>query len=182
VDASFRVTGKNAGVVARGDGNRSRRRSGLRMAAPRCRCTWKPWGFGVSWSFRKATTETSHTLPATAEAELAAVNGSWKVSFQPGRGAPPSITLRKLASWTDSSDAGVKVFLWNGHLHHDTRHQADWFKKGCIFGWIWAMSRTWPRLTVNGKSLGIVWHAPYRVDATGALKPGTNVVQSGLCN
>ena len=31
-------------------------------------------------------------------------------------------------------------------------------------------------VTVNGKSLGIVWHAPYRVDATSALKPGANEV------
>jgi hypothetical protein len=27
---------------------------------------------------------------------------------------------------------------------------------------------------VNGKSLGVVWHTPYRVDATSALKPGAN--------
>jgi (4-O-methyl)-D-glucuronate---lignin esterase len=30
------------------------------------------------------------------------------------------------------------------------------------------------RVTVIGKPLGAVWHAPYRVDATGALKPGSN--------
>ncbi len=27
---------------------------------------------------------------------------------------------------------------------------------------------------MNGKPLGIVWHAPYRVDLTPALKPGAN--------
>ena len=31
-------------------------------------------------------------------------------------------------------------------------------------------------VTVNGKPLGIVWHTPYRVDATSALKPGANEV------
>jgi hypothetical protein len=29
-------------------------------------------------------------------------------------------------------------------------------------------------VTVNGKPLGVVWHLPYRVDATAALKPGAN--------
>jgi hypothetical protein len=37
-------------------------------------------------------------------------------------------------------------------------------------------------VTVNGKSLGIVWHAPYRVDATSALKPGANEVTIKVIN
>ena len=37
-------------------------------------------------------------------------------------------------------------------------------------------------VTVNGKSLGIVWHAPYRVDATSALKPGANEVTIKVTN
>ena len=37
-------------------------------------------------------------------------------------------------------------------------------------------------VTVNGKSLGIVWHAPYRVDATSALKPGSNEVSIKVIN
>jgi hypothetical protein len=37
-------------------------------------------------------------------------------------------------------------------------------------------------VTVNGKSLGIVWHAPYRVDASSALKPGANEVTIKVIN
>ena len=37
-------------------------------------------------------------------------------------------------------------------------------------------------VTVNGKSLGVVWHAPYRVDATGALKPGANELKIMVIN
>ena len=32
-------------------------------------------------------------------------------------------------------------------------------------------------VTLNGKPLGIAWKAPYRVDATGALKAGDNVLE-----
>ena len=52
----------------------------------------EPWGT-VFVVFRKATRETAHTLPAEKEAQLATVNGPWKVDFQPGRGAPASITV-----------------------------------------------------------------------------------------
>jgi hypothetical protein len=37
-------------------------------------------------------------------------------------------------------------------------------------------------VTVNGKDLGIVWHTPYRVDATSALKPGANQVTIKVTN
>jgi hypothetical protein len=35
---------------------------------------------------------------------------------------------------------------------------------------------------VNGKPLGTVWHTPYRVDATAALKPGANEVTIKVIN
>ena len=38
------------------------------------------------------------------------------------------------------------------------------------------------QLTVNGISLGVVWHAPYRVDVTKALKRGDNKVEIKVVN
>ena len=37
-------------------------------------------------------------------------------------------------------------------------------------------------VTVNGKALGQAWHAPYRVDATSALKPGVNEITIKVVN
>ena len=37
-------------------------------------------------------------------------------------------------------------------------------------------------VVINGKSLGVVWHTPFRVDATGALKPGANSVEIRVTN
>ena len=37
-------------------------------------------------------------------------------------------------------------------------------------------------VTVNGKSLGIVCHSPYRVDATSALKLGANEIAIKVIN
>ena len=38
------------------------------------------------------------------------ISGPWAVKFQPKRGAPDSTKLDTLASWTDSTDAGIKYF------------------------------------------------------------------------
>lgn len=37
-------------------------------------------------------------------------------------------------------------------------------------------------VTVNGKDLGETWHAPYRVDITSALKPGSNEITIKVVN
>ena len=87
----------------------------------------EPWGT-VFVVFRKPTKETSLTLPAEDETKLATVDGPWKVSFQPDRGAPPSITLDKLASWSDNPDPGVKYFSGTGTYTKTIDAPAAWFK------------------------------------------------------
>jgi hypothetical protein len=37
-------------------------------------------------------------------------------------------------------------------------------------------------VSVNGTAVGTVWHAPYRVDATAALKPGVNRLEIKITN
>jgi hypothetical protein len=37
-------------------------------------------------------------------------------------------------------------------------------------------------ITVNGKPLGVLWKAPFRVDVTGALKPGSNTLEIKVTN
>jgi hypothetical protein len=116
------------------------------------------------------------------ETELATVDGAWKVSFEAGRGAPDSITLDKLISWSDSADAGVKYFSGAGTYSQTIQASPDWFKKGAKLWIDLGDVKNLAEVTVNGKSLGIVWHTPYRVDATSALKPGSNEVMIKVIN
>lgn len=37
-------------------------------------------------------------------------------------------------------------------------------------------------VTVNGHALGVVWHAPFRVDLTAALQPGENKLEIQVVN
>ena len=125
---------------------------------------------------------TSFTLPKMVETQLASVDGSWNVSFQPGRGAPASVTLNQLASWSDSADKGVKYFSGTGTYKQTIQAQADWFKPGVKLWIDLGEVKNLAEVTVNGKPLGTVWHAPYRVDATGALKSGANEITIKVTN
>jgi hypothetical protein len=181
VDASFRVTGKAPELWYAETGKTEPVSFKIADGRTTIPLHLEPWGT-VFVVFHKSTKETSHTLPKATEAQLAALDGSWNVSFQPDRGAPPSVTLDKLISWPDSSDTGVKYFSGTGTYTKTVNATADWFKKGTHLWIDLGDVKNLAEVTVNGKSLGIVWHAPYRVDATGALKPGANEVTIKVTN
>ncbi len=181
VDASFRVTGKAPELWHAETGKSepvSYRIADGRTTVP---LHLEPWGTVLA-VFRKATEETSRTLPKATERQLTTVEGPWNVTFQPERGAPPSITLDQLSSWSDNPDAGVKYFSGIGTYTKTIQAPADWSKKGAHLWIDLGDVKNLAEVTVNGKSLGIVWHAPYRVDATSALKPGANEVAIKVTN
>ncbi len=132
--------------------------------------------------FRKPAAQQSFTAPAKSETTVATLEGTWELSFQKDRGAPAKITLDRLISWADSTDAGVKYFSGTGTYSKTIDAQADWFTAG---------SRLWldlggvnnlAEVVINGKPLGIVWKAPFRVDITDALKPGANSLEVRVTN
>src|SRR5512143_3698042 len=78
--------------------------------------------------FRRAAAAPSRMLPLQAETKLGMVQGSWNVAFQPNRGAPATISLDSLTSWSNSADAGVKYFSGTAAYTKTIQAPADWFK------------------------------------------------------
>jgi hypothetical protein len=181
VDASFRVTGKSPELWYAETGKSQPASYNIADGRTTVPLHLEPWGT-VFVVFRKPTKTTSASVPKPTATQLATVDGPWSVSFQPGRGAPASITMDALTSWSDNSDSGVKYFSGTGTYTRTIQASADWFKSGAKL-WIDLGSvKNLAEVTVNGKSLGIVWHAPYRMDVTSALKPGANEVSIKVTN
>ena len=181
VDASFRVTGKAPELwYAETAASKpvSYKVADGRTTVP---LHLEPWGT-VFVVFRKAASETAHAEPKLTESKVGDVEGPWNVSFDQGWGAPPSITFDKLISWTDSTDAGVKYFSGAGTYTKTLQASPDWFKKGSQMWLDLGDVKNLAEVTVNGKNLGIVWHSPYRVDVTSALKPGKNEISVKVIN
>ena len=181
MDATFRVTGKAPELWYSETGKV--RPVSFTMADGRTTVPlhFEPWGT-VFVVFRKPTKETSYTLPKVTENQVATVAGPWKVAFEPGRGAPESITLDKLMAWNDSADKGVKYFSGAGTYTTTVQASPEWLKKGSTLWIDLGDVKNLAVVTVNGKPLGTVWHAPYRVDATSALKAGANQVTVTVIN
>ncbi|HUB30660.1 MAG TPA: glycosyl hydrolase [Terracidiphilus sp.] len=181
VDATFRVAGKAPELWYAETGKT--RPASFKIVDGRTTVPLQlePWGT-VFVVFRNATQETEHTEPAVTETQLAAVNGPWKVDFEAGRGAPHSITLNALSSWSDNADQGVKYFSGTGTYSNTVDAPAAWFGNNAHLWLDLGSVKNLAEVTVNGKNLGIVWHAPYRVDVTGALKPGANEITIKVTN
>jgi len=181
VEATFRVEGKEAEIWRPETG--STEPAAYRIADGRTTVPLhlEPYE-AVFVVFRKAAAAQSRTLPQRAETDLATVDGAWDVSFQPGRGAPEKITLDKLSSWADHSDAGVKYFSGTGAYTKTIEARADWFKPGTQLWLDLGDVKNLAEVSVNGTPLGVVWKAPFRVNVTGVVKPGTNEVQIKVTN
>ena len=141
----------------------------------------EPWGT-VFVVFRQPTSKESWKAPAQEETQLASVEGPWNVEFPPDWGAPPSITLDKLASWSANSEEGVKYFSGTGTYTKTINAPSSWFSHGAHIWLDLGDVKNLADVTVNGKPLGVVWHAPYRVDATSALHPGANHLSIKVTN
>jgi len=181
VDAVFRVAGKSAELWHPETGKTEAASYKIADGQTTVPLKLEPWGT-VFVVFRHAVKEMDHQLPKMTETELATVDGSWKVAFTPDMGAPASISLDSLASWTDNSDAGVKYYSGTGVYTKTVDAKADWFKKGSEVWLDLGDVKNLAEVTVNGKNLGVVWHAPYRVNVTGVLKPGANQVEIKVVN
>jgi hypothetical protein len=132
--------------------------------------------------FRKPAAQQSFTAPAKSETTVATLEGAWEVSFQKDRGAPEHITMDKLTSWADSADAGVKYFSGTGIYSKTIEAPADWFSNGSRLWLDLGNVKSLADVAINGKALGTVWKAPFRIDITEALKPGANRLEVKATN
>ncbi|MCW3110794.1 MAG: glycoside hydrolase [Segetibacter sp.] len=132
--------------------------------------------------FGSPAAKTSVTLPAKTEKEIVPVDGSWNITFQPNRGAPANATFDKLTSWTENSDAGIKYFSGTATYTKTIQVPANAIIKGAEVWLDLGDAGNLAEVIINGKSLGVLWKKPYRVDVTRKLKAGVNDLQIKVTN
>ncbi len=132
--------------------------------------------------FRNPTTVTSQKITKPVSTTLATLAGSWNVSFPQNLGAPEIITMDKLISLSEHSEAGVKYFGGTATYTKELTAAKEWFKPGAKFILDLGTVKDLAEVSVNGKSFGILWKLPYELDITSALKPGTNKIEIKVTN
>ena len=90
--------------------------------------------------------------------------------------------MNELVSWTANTDAGVKYFSGTGTYSKTITAVADWFTKNAELWLNLGDVKNIAEVIVNGKSFGILWRKPFRVNVTSALKPGLNKLEIKVTN
>lgn len=111
----------------------------------------------------------------TSSIQTQALKGEWALSFPDNWGAPDTIELPELISWTESEIEGIRYFSGTAtyqkefQLEMDTEagdHQQVYLDLGELskIGEVW----------LNGQDVGITWSKPHKFDVTQILKSGKN--------
>jgi hypothetical protein len=112
----------------------------------------------------------------------AALSGPWQVQFQPGRGAPESVAFAELIDWSRHAEPGVKYFSGRATYRKTFNLDRELAGNGKRLVLDLGKVEVMAQVTLNGKDLGILWKAPYRVEMTQAVASGANTLEITVAN
>jgi hypothetical protein len=130
---------------------------------------------------RQAATR-ARAVTAPAPATVATLAGAWQVRFPPSLGAPAEITLPALQSWTKHAEDGVRYFSGTATYTKSVDAPREWFRAGSKTLLDLGRVADTAEVLINGRSLGILWKPPYRIDVTGTLRAGRNEITIRVTN
>jgi hypothetical protein len=110
------------------------------------------------------------------------ITGEWKISFAEGWGAPDSVVTTELNSLSEFDNQGINYYSGITHYENSfTISEKEIGIKNKIFldlGKLWLLAD----VTVNGKYIGTLWKAPYRIEITDVVKAGENRLAIDIAN
>ena len=116
------------------------------------------------------------------ETQTTAIGSAWKLSFPENWGAPSSIELDKLISWTEHEDKGINYFSGTATYENSFTVSKEFIdgKKAINIdlGEVYDVAE----ILVNGKSAGILWTKPYQLNVQDLVKEGKNKLEVKITN
>jgi hypothetical protein len=180
VEARFRVTGKEPEIWRADTGGREAVSHRIEGGE-----TIVPLELGPEESlfvvFRKPAGASSRTVARASWKAAGPLGGSWTVAFQPGRGAPASITLAAPQSLTESQDKGVKYFSGVSTWTSTFDAPSGW-RPGAPLRLDLGRVGDVAEVRVNGVAAGTVWKAPWVLEIGASAKAGSNTVEVRVAN
>lgn len=112
--------------------------------------------------------------------EVTTLAGPWQVRFDPRWGGPQSIEFPALLDWTSHTDPGIKYYSGTATYKKEVAISAQIAARRAYLDL--GTVKHIAEVRINGKELGVVWTAPWRVDITGAVKNGINRIEIEVTN
>ena len=132
--------------------------------------------------FKNNDNKIESIIPNEKVTTIDTLKGAWEIRFPKNLGAPKSIKLDELQSWTTYSDSGVQYFsgtasyiktftVSDSYLQDESKLILDLGKVRDI-----------AKVIVNETPIDICWKPPYTFDITDVLRTGENVLNVEITN
>lgn len=131
--------------------------------------------------FRRPVSPAASAGPNFHEPQpVAESSGPWEVAFDPKWGGPAKTVFQTLTDWSRHPDAGVRFYSGLATYRQSfdrpsaVAHQRLYLDLGAV--------RQLAQVRLNGRDLGAVWCAPWRVEITEAVLPQNNQLEITIAN
>ncbi|MDR2384079.1 MAG: glycosyl hydrolase [Tannerella sp.] len=118
-------------------------------------------------------------FPATVKI-IASLDAPWSVSFDPKWGGPQLAVFDKLIDWSTHPDDGIKYYSGTA-VYRQSFDMPESEKDGKLYLDLGRVKNL-AHVRLNGRDLGTVWTAPWRVDISGVAKAKGNKVEIEVVN
>ncbi|MGY5356158.1 glycosyl hydrolase [Wenyingzhuangia sp. IMCC45467] len=118
----------------------------------------------------------------TTKSSVINIEGAWKVNFPSGWGAPESIVLDELSSWTDNKDSRVKYFSGTASYVKEIEVPASFCNSNTVVSLDLGAVKNIAEVFLNGEKCGTLWKPPFRLNFGSKLKTGKNILEVQITN
>jgi hypothetical protein len=136
-----------------------------------------PGRYAVRWATGGQSEVDLPSVPPPLE-----IGGPWDVTFAPGLGAPERATFAELRSWSAHENAGIRYFSGAATYRKTFRLAPADVGPGRQLELDLGRVAVIAEVNVNGRDLGTLWKAPYRVDVTDCARAGENTLSIRVVN
>ncbi len=127
-------------------------------------------------------TSASDTVPRVREPdEVMDLSEGWTVEFQV-EGASSTAEMANLVSWAELDRAPLKYHSGTATYRKTVTIPGESFSEDGEYFLDLGDVEVIAEVSVNGRSCGIAWKTPYRVDVSEAIQPGENSIEVTVAN
>jgi len=122
------------------------------------------------------------TLEVKSVAEPMELTGAWNVEFPTKQHTPMKARFDHLGSWTRSPNEAIRYFSGTASYTKQFDLPEAWMQSDHSLELDLGRVRVIAEVFVNGKNLGVLWKAPFRINLDGHVSAGINHLEVRVTN
>jgi len=129
--------------------------------------------------FAKGDQRKPNPVAIPVEKTLQVLNGQWKINFHKNWGGPEEINVDSLSDWSKNTNEGIKFYSGMATYHQSFEFKGN--KTNPVYIDL-GLVKNMARVRLNGKEVGVLWTAPWKLEISDLIKEGKNEISIEVVN